>query len=85
VDIQRELMSLTGDATTMVERVNKFDAWGQHFNMRSQTTAESRGNLKVGLAAMSFYESEFAAISRQAAMISGRASEIRSQIENLLN
>lgn len=78
-------MSLTGDATTMVERVNKFDAWGQHFNMLSHTTAESRGDLKIGLAAMSFHESEFAAISQRAAMISGHASEIRSQIENLLN
>ena len=85
MDIQKELNSLTGDATTMVARVNKFDDWGRHFNMRSQTTAQSGGDLKIGLAAMSFYESEFAAISRQAAMISGRASEIRSQIESLLN
>ena len=85
VNIQKELMSLTGDATAMVARVNRFGAWGEHFNIRFPATAESRRVLKIGEAAMIFYEREFATISRQAAKISVRASEIRSQIENLLN
>ena len=85
MDIQRELMSLAGDATAMVARVNRFDVWGEHFSMRFPTAVESRRVLKVGAVAMSFYETEFATISRQAEKISARASEIRSQIEHLLN
>jgi hypothetical protein len=84
-DIQRELMSLAGDATTMVARVNRFDVWGEGFNKRFPGGAESRRVLKTGAAARIFYESEFATISRQAAKISARASDIRSQIEGLLS
>ena len=85
MDIQRELMSLAGDATAMVARVNRFDVWGEQFNIRFPSVAESRRVLKIGAAAMIFYESEFSTISRQAAVISARASEILSQIEDLLN
>lgn len=85
MDIQRELMSLAGDATAMVARVNRFDVWGEGFNRRLPARAESRRVLKIGAAAMVFYESEFATISRQAAKISVRASEIRSQIEDVLS
>jgi hypothetical protein len=85
VNIQRELMSLTRDATAMIARVNRFNVWGEHFNKRFPATAESHKVLNIGAAAMLFYENEFATISRQATKISTRASEIRSQIENLLN
>ena len=85
MDIQRELLSLAGDANAMVARVNRFDVWGEQFNTRFPPEAESRRVLKIGAAAMIFYESEFATISRQAAKISTRASVIRSQIESLLN
>ena len=84
MNIQRELISLTGDATAMVARVNRFDAWGEHFNTSFPATAESRRELKIGAAAMSLYEVEFATISRKAAKISERAAEVRSQIEDLL-
>jgi hypothetical protein len=85
MNIQKELMSLTSDATTMIARINRFNVWSEHFNNRFPATAESHKVLKIGAAAMIFYESEFATISRQAAKISTRASEIRSQIENRLN
>jgi hypothetical protein len=85
VDIQRELMSLSGDASAMVARVNQFGKWSEHFTMRFPAAAESRGVLNTGAAAMFFYESEFATISRKAAEIAERASEIRCQIEDLLS
>ena len=85
MDIQRELLSLSGDANAMVARINRFDVWGEQFKMRFPPGAESRRVLKIGAAAMIFYESEFATISRQAAKISARASAIRSQIESLLD
>ena len=85
VNIQKELVSLTGDATAMIARVNRFNVWAEHFNSRFPAMADSHKVLKTGVAAMIFYESEFGTISRQAAKISTRASEIRSQIENLLN
>ena len=84
VNIQRELMSLTGDATAMVARVTRFGAWGERFNERFPATAESRGIMKKGVAAMLFYEHEFSVISSQSASISLRASKVRVEIENLL-
>jgi hypothetical protein len=83
MDIQRELMSLSGDASAMVARVNQFGKWSEHFTVRFPAAAESRGVLNTGAAAMFFYESEFATISRKAAKIAERASEIRCQIEDL--
>ena len=84
MDIQREMKSLAGDATAMVARVNLFNVWGESFNARFTAGTKSRSVLQVGAAAMIFYESEFATISRQAAKISAHASEVRSQIESLL-
>jgi hypothetical protein len=85
VDIHKELVSLSGEASAMVARVNQFGVWGENFNERFPSTAESRRLMRLGSAAVWFYESEFATISRKAARISERASEIRCQIEVLLN
>jgi len=78
VNIQKELMSLNCDALAMVVRVNQFGTWGDHFNTRYPSYSRIARVLKMGVAAMLFYESEFANISRKAAKISERASEIRS-------
>ena len=69
----------------MVDRVNRLNVWGESFNTRFAARTKSRRVLQIGAAAMIFYESEFATISRHAANISMRASEIRSRIENLLS
>ena len=85
MDFQKELLSLTGEAAAMVARVNRLDEWGQHFNLQFAATAGSSTFLKIGVNVMNFYEREFATISRQAAVISEQASEIRSCFADFLN